>query len=796
MNFFSYLSWHFSIAPTRIIRYIRNLAIFCEYFFSIKILLSTLFAPWKRQTFQSKAAFSLSNYFETVVSNLLSRILGSFVRSIVIIIGIISQILILIFGLIFLIIFIFLPIITLPIYYKVYIKKKEKEQRTKLLTILSSKEFPNISAIELKNWQKTSSGSFLTSRLLISKNDIGSLDLNQILQKYPIKPQDVIEVARWYNHAKDDEDEYSNSFELANLLRISPLGRDWQYGYTLNLNRFTLDLIYEAYSLPHLVGRRAEIERIQRILAASGRHNVTLVGEPGSGRHAIVLAFALDVFEQKVLPPLRSKKVLDLNLNLVISEAKNESAVKGIVDQILKEAVSAGNIILVIDHFEQFVGGGDINLSEVFSQVFAREDIQVIGITTNEGFHKTIVNNGTINKIFETVEIPEISKEDTLKILEHLTPHLELKYKIFIPFTSLTRIIDKGDLITAIPNPEKSIDILREVSLYCSSKEESSSGRKILSPSLVDIIISQKSKTPQGVLGGEEKQKLANIEKLLHEHVIDQEQAIEEIGKSLRRSRLDISAKGKPIGTFLFLGPTGVGKTETAKSLSRVYFGSEKTMIRLDMSQYQGTDSVNKLLGNAQNNDSGVLIKLVRDNPFSVLLLDEIEKASQEVLNLFLTILDEGYITDSFAKKVSFEHTIIIGTSNAGSEYIRQRINEGIEAHNLSKELTEYVLNQKIFTPEFINRFDAVVVYRPLTEEHLKMIARLMLEKLNKRLEPKKISVNISQTLIDKIAKEGFDPQFGARPMKRVIQEKIEDYIAKRLLNEEIKEGNIVTIHD
>lgn len=791
MNLLSYFIWHFAKAPNGILRIIRNYLIFCEHFFSIKLLLKSLFAPWKRITFEEGVGFSLSKYFEVIVSNLVSRFLGAIVRSVLIVIGVLAQIIVLIFGLTILIVFLFLPIVTLPIYYSVATKEENKKQRHELLKLLSSKPLPNLSSDELLKISKNLAGNFLFTRLLIKEEDIGKLDLKGILEKYPVTSEDVYEVVRWYVHAKDEEEEYASFWTLANILRIKPLARDWAYGYTINLDKYSNDIITEGYSIPHLVGRRAEIDKIQRILSKSGQNNVIVAGDPGSGRHAVVLAFALDVFEDKVMDQLKNKRVIELNLNLLLSEAKIATEVKGKVSQILKEARGAGNIILVIDNFERFIGGGhdSIDLTDVFSQNFGGRDLQVIAITDREFYHRSIVPNSTINKLFEVVEIEEISESDTLKVLEHLTAVMEAENKIFIPFTTIREILKKSELIANIPNPEKAIDVLKEGSTLCSSRKE-----KILTLAIIDEVISEKTKTPQGALLENEKEKLKNLEELLHQYVINQEQAINLIAQSLRRARLEIGAKGKPIGTFLFLGPTGVGKTETAKTLARVYFGSENKMIRIDMNQQQGKEAIPALLGNTQTNEPGILTKAVRDNPFTVVLLDEIEKASSEVLNLFLTILDEGYVNDSFGRRVSFENTIIIGTSNAGSEFIRQKIGDGSNIDNLPKELAEYVLREKIFSPEFVNRFDAVVVYKPLTPQHLQKIAKLMLTKLNERLSEKKISVDITDTLVNKIAEIGYDPQFGARPMKRVIAEKVEDYIARRLLNEEIKAGDVVQI--
>lgn len=791
MNLLSYLNWHFSLAPIQILIITRNYLIFTDHFFSIGFHIKTLFKPWRKQVFTSGVGFNLSKYFETVISNLISRVLGAIVRTVLILSGIFSQILVICIGLSIFVLFIFLPIITLPLFYFLETKNAEKLYRHNLYNKILNEGIDSFDAKTIKEMINAKVGKFVLTRLLIPVNNIRNLSLPDILSNFNIKKEDFIEVLRWYNHAKDEEEEYKRSWELFNLLRVKPIGRNWAYGYTLNLDNYATDLTKEGYETTHLVGRRNEIDQIQRILSRSGQNNVIIVGDPGSGRHAVVLAFALDVFEEKVLEQLKNRRVLELNLNLLISEAKIESEIKGKVEEVLNEAVIAGNIILVIDNFEKYVAPSKegVDLTDIFSKVFTRRDIQVIAITNREAYHKYIINNGALAKVFEIVELNEISLEDTTKVLEHLVPTLEKETKILIPFPTIIQTIKKCELIANVPYPEKAIETLKDAAILSQNQKSS-----ILTPDYIDKIISIKTKTPVGGLLTDEKEKLRNLEDLLHQQVINQETAISEIARSLRRARLEISSKGKPIGTFLFLGPTGVGKTETAKALSRIYFGSEKLMVRIDMSQFQTTESIADLLGNTKNQEAGILVKAVRDNPFCVLLLDEIEKAGREVLDIFLTILDEGYVMDSFGRRVSFQNTLIIGTSNAGSEFIRNRINQNPDAPELSKDLTEFVLQNKFFTPEFINRFDAVVVYKPLTEDNLKKIARLMLNNLNKRLSEKQITVNITDSLIDKISKEGYAPEFGARPMKRVITEKVEDYIAKKMLDGEIKDGDNINI--
>ncbi|MBI4991110.1 ATP-dependent Clp protease ATP-binding subunit, partial [Candidatus Gottesmanbacteria bacterium] len=377
----------------------------------------------------------------------------------------------------------------------------------------------------------------------------------------------------------------------------------------------------------------------------------------------------------------------------------------------------------------------------------------------------------------------------------------------------IKKTIESADrFISSTPFPAKAIELLDEACVYlttgkCHPELVSGSAskslgmpklvqhdRKLLTASDIDEFLSDKMHMAIGNLQKEEGEKLVNLENLLHQRVINQEVAIHAISSSLRRSRLEVSAINKPVGSFLFLGPTGVGKTETAKALSAIYFGGEETCLRFDMSQYQKEEGLERLIGSIKLGTPGELIGKLTEHPFSLLLLDEFEKADKEIYNLFLTLLDEGYVTGSIGKKVNAKNTIIIATSNAGGEFIREQIQQGLQGVALQEALLEHIQREKIFSPELLNRFDSVVVFSPLTEGQLREVARLMLEDLNRRLTPKEISVDINQDLIRKIAVLGFDPQWGARAMKRVIAEKIEDQVAQKLLSGNVKKGEVIQI--
>jgi ATP-dependent Clp protease ATP-binding subunit ClpA len=341
----------------------------------------------------------------------------------------------------------------------------------------------------------------------------------------------------------------------------------------------------------------------------------------------------------------------------------------------------------------------------------------------------------------------------------------------------------------SLPFPEKALDILNEAVVYIQSRKE-----KFVMPHHIAEIISNKTEIPVGKMEVKEKQTLLNLENLIHQRIVNQQEAVKEISIAMRRARAGLSSKKRPMGTFLFMGPTGVGKTETSKALAQIYFGSEDKMIRIDMSEFQAISDIPRLIGSVSPVEmQGLLTTPVRETPFSLVLFDEIEKAHPNILNLFLQILDEGHVTDGHGRKVVFTNTIIICTSNAGADMIFKEVESGkpIDKDNLLNSLFE----KGIFKPEFINRFDATVLFHPLTKENLLDIAQLTLNGLQKNLKEKEIDFEITETLKLKIVELSYKPAYGAREMRRVVQDKVENVIAEALISEKIKKGDKIEIN-
>jgi ATP-dependent Clp protease ATP-binding subunit ClpC len=671
---------------------------------------------------------------------------------------------------------------------KRYVREEEKEKQD-LKNILI-----NALNISVKGGNKMISfGSLFAA--IIEADKI----LERLFFDYGSKKEDIINVAIW--EANYHKEYFVRKPFSRGLRRIQGIADDWTYGYTPILSQYAKEVsISDKGGLRHIhpLGRNKEIRKIEEILSSSQKNNVILVGEPGVGRENIILGFAKKVKKGKSLGNLKHKKLMMLNMNLVISRSAKDSNTVALIEKIFSECASAGNIILIIENLHNFIGKqegkdiGSLDISAVITSYLESNRFQLIATTDHSSYHSKIEAEPAVAILLEKVEVIEPTEEKTILILEDIVPMFERRSRIFISYHALLSIVsDSASYIQNIPFPEKAISLLSEIVAYVSSHKIHGN---IVTQDHVSEVISQKTGIPLGRIEGEEKAKLLNMEELIHNRIIGQDYAVSVISEAMRRVRSGISERKRPIGTFLFLGPTGVGKTETAKALANVYFGSEDRMIRLDMSEYQDADSVKRLIGSIDNGVEAQFANKVRENPFSLVLLDEFEKSHPDIANLFLQVLDEGYLTDAYQRKISFRNTIIIATSNAGAEFVREYILSGQNQEVLQEKLVEYLLKERIFKPEFINRFDAVAVFEPLTKENIKIIAKLMLDNLSKRLEEKGMKLKITDDVLEKIADIGYSPMFGAREMRRTIQDKIENKIANDIIEGKYEYGSEIII--
>ena len=617
---------------------------------------------------------------------------------------------------------------------------------------------------------------------------------NKILVDFKLKTEDIENLTWWIESLEEKLAKSKKFWEYENLLRKGTLAKEWTAGYTLTLDRFSIDWTERIRGvMPETIGHKEELKSVERILARREINNVLLVGEPGTGRKSIIFALTKKSLLGQFLPEVNYKRVVELDMPRLLAELPSLEDVETTLDIIFQEAISAGNIILVIDEFHNYISQiprpGIVDMSGVISSYLHLPQFQIIAITTFAGLHQYIEQNPSVLSLFEKIEVSEISLQETLMLLENLTLFHEKKYKRLISYPALREIISMSErYLPGFPFPEKAIELLDEVAVYVAQSTKD----YVVLPSHVRRIITEKTQIPVGEIETKEKQILLNLESLIHGRIINQEEAVKEVSGALRRARAEVQVRKGPMGCFLFLGPTGVGKTETSKALAEIYFGSEERMIRLDMSEFQTLPDIPRLLGSP--GEEGLLTTPVRENPFSLILLDEIEKSHSNILNLFLQVFDEGHLTDGQARKVDFKNSIIIATSNAGYKIILQALKEKSEWSGVKQKLLDFLFQEGTFRPEFINRFDAVVVFKPLSKENLLGIAELLLQKLKANLKEKGIEFVITQALKEKIVELGYNPTFGAREMRRVIQDKVENVLATALLKGEIIRGFKVEI--
>lgn len=616
------------------------------------------------------------------------------------------------------------------------------------------------------------------------------------LINFDLKAEDIEDLTQWLENLERRNEESKKFWEYKNLARRGTFAKEWAAGYTVLLDQFSIDVteLMRKQGFREIFAHKKEVEIMEAILARAEKNNVLIVGESGSARKSMIEALSNRCALGESLPELNYKRIVILDLPKLFAATESIEEAEEILDKIFNEAVYAGNVILVIDNIHNYIGvsterrAGIVEISGALSSYLVLPSFRFIGITTFEGLHINIEQNSAILPLLEKVEVSEISEEETLLILKDRVLMLEGRYKIIVSWPALRDIVSlSARYLPALPFPEKAMGLLDEVMVYAAKGK-----KKIVLPEDIAKIITGKTQIPVGELKSREKDLLLNLENLIHQRIINQGEAVGDISAAMRRARSEVTIRSGPIGCFLFLGPTGVGKTETSKALSEIYFGSEEKMIRLDMSEFQVIKDISRLIGSA--GERGLLTTPVRENPFSLILLDEFEKAHPNILNLFLQVLDEGHLTDGLGRKVSFLDTIIIATSNAGYQIILEALKEKTDWPQVKQKLLDFIFEKGIFRPELINRFDGVIVFRPLSKENLLDIAELLLQKLKKNIEEKGIELIITEPLKEKMVELGYNPVFGAREMRRVIQDKVENVLATSVLSGKIKRGNKIQI--
>ena len=607
------------------------------------------------------------------------------------------------------------------------------------------------------------------------------------------------------------------------------------------------------------------IQRIIEILSRRTKNNPVLIGEPGVGKTAVVEGLAQMIVDNKVPEILKNKKVVSLDMSAMIAGAKYRGDFEERLKNVLQEIKKAGNIILFIDEMHTIIGAGAaegaMDAANILKPLLSRGEIQIIGATTLNEYRKHIEKDAALERRFQTVIVDEPTTEDTVKILSGLKDKYEAHHKVKITDEAIKAAVDLSeryindrflpdkaiDLIDeacskiklrTVTMPKNILDMENKIEKVSKEKEEAiisqsfekaaklrdeekelkdkvnkarenwkkKEENKEASVNAEDIanVVSAWTKIPVTKLTKTESEKLKNLDLELKKRVIGQDDAVEALARAIKRARVGLQNENRPIGSFMFLGPTGVGKTELTKALAENLFGNENQLIRLDMSEFMEAHSVSKLIGSPPGyvgyDEGGQLTEQVRRKPYSIVLFDEIEKAHPDVFNMLLQILDDGRLTDSTGRTVSFKNTVIIMTSNAGARNIVEHHSIGFMNKEDSKKDYEKTRDEvmaelkKIFRPEFLNRLDDIIVFKKLSNESIEKITKIMLDEFIKRLEKKNIKVDVSDDVIKYISKVGFDDTYGARPLRRAIQSKIEDKFAEEMLDGNIKEDSNVKI--
>ena len=637
---------------------------------------------------------------------------------------------------------------------------------------------------------------------------------------------------------------------------------------TPTLDQYSRDLTAMAADgrLDPVVGREKEIARLIQILSRRTKNNPCLVGEPGVGKTAIVEGLAQRIISGMVPDSVQNKRVVVLDLSGMVAGSKYRGEFEERIRNVINEVRSNQGILLFIDELHTIIGAGGaegaLDASNILKPSLSRGEIQLIGATTLEEYRKYIEKDVALERRFQPITVEEPSEEETLEILKGLRPYYEQHHGVAIEDSALEAAVKMSvRYINDRFLPDKAIDIIdeaaskvrlggyhvtpeidaleiklreiqkdkekavkaadlsmakelqarqneieAEIAGYKEKEERRKKRKKIsVTESSVADIISDWTKIPVQRLTEGETRRLARLEKELHKRVIGQDEAVKSVAQAVKRGRIGLKDPNRPIGSFLFLGPTGVGKTELSKALAEAVFGSEQAMIRVDMSEYMEKHSVSKLIGSPPGyvgyDEGGQLSEKVRRNPYSVLLFDEIEKAHPDVFNILLQVLDDGHITDAHGRKVDFKQTIIIMTSNAGAQTIIEPKKLGFMSNQDEKQdydrMKSGVMEEvrRLFKPEFLNRIDEIMVFHPLNKSHIKKIVNIMLRKLEKRCrEQLEIELKITESVREFLAESGFDSKYGARPLRRAIQTKLEDPMANALLEGKIKRAETVRI--
>jgi ATP-dependent Clp protease ATP-binding subunit ClpA len=806
MNLFLFVRWYYREGIRNGLTNVWNLLHLVLFRFNTLELTRTLFSPWKRDIeYRNWRGFHPIKEFFRLFENMLSRFLGLCVRLPVVIFGIVVFLLswAVIMGLY--ILFLIAPVLPVAgalVYWLsdgnflytqwMYLASGVGVLFAGICFLLRAPEMMSLQEMDFLTLQKTPWFERVLSRLEMDMSDIPKDALeNRSAFLTLLKMRNIDEEMLTY--ALDIEQksfvERARSWRFwlpENFSKHIPMGKDWRFGYTPRLDRYSLDLSSvdrTEYDKMDLVGRQAEFRVAAVVLERPQQNNIFLVGEPGVGKKLFVHYLAKKI-RSRSFPygsPLNSLRVLLFNLGEAVGEiiAKGgnpESEIRGFFE----EATRAGNILLIIEDVDLFLGMDpkQPNIAHLLEEFLEMPTFRFIGMAVAARYHALAKKDEQILKYFETIYLRQPNAVESEEILLQFFSVSERKQVVLTIKAMRALIASARRYNWEMPYPERVLDLAQQVMIYFRNQP-----RRFLNEQVVNEYVSMKTGAQIGEITQSEQQKLLNLETELHARIVGQDEAINQVSQVLRRARAGFHDAKRPLGSFLFLGPTGVGKTETVKALAESIFSDEEKMFRLDMSEFQTAGSVDRLLGSQEDGSSGILTKAMKERPYCIFLLDEVEKAYPKILDIFLQVLDEGSITDAFGEKISFRNAIIIATSNAGSALIKDLSQQNMPLNVLRRQVIDGIVRDGTFRIEFLNRFDNLIFFEALSITQLIRIADLKLRKFVEQVKQQKnITLVIEPGVAERIVELGYEPDFGARSVNRFITDHVEDIIVRKII--------------
>ncbi len=608
-----------------------------------------------------------------------------------------------------------------------------------------------------------------------------------LLAHMKLGSDDLIEGARWYEDLKRMIEEGSRP------RRTGGIARDFSFGYIPLLRRFGQNLSDGTGAKVSVdVGSHvAALDQLISTFSSGGRQNAVLVGETGVGKTTIVHDLADRILDASARIPqsLKFRQIFLLDASSLIAAAPGRGELEGLVMRVLGEAYSAKNIIICLDNAQLFFeeGVGSVDLSNMLLPILEAGNLRIILTMDEQRFLQISQRNPSLANALNRISITPATKQETMAVMRHQLIYAEYQRHVTYMYQALQEAYDLSErYVHDLAMPGRALKLLESAAGY--------SENGVVTANSVHMAIEKTMDIKVGVANtDDEREKLLNLEDLIHERMINQTRAVQVVSDALRRARAGVRNVSRPVGTFLFLGPTGVGKTELSKALADVYFGGEERMVRLDLNEYVRPEDVSRLIADGAEDPTSLTAQVMKQ-PFSVVLLDEIEKAHPQVLTTLLQLLDEGILRDIKNREVSFRDAIVIATSNAGADRIREYIERGYKLQDFERQFVDELISSNQFRPEFLNRFDEIVVFRPLEKPELVQVIDLIIAGINKQLASQKISVNVTDDAKVYLVDKGYDPRLGARPMRRVVQRAVENLVAKQMLSGAVSAGAVIDV--